>query len=191
MVKSENKKELSFFDYLKSSFQLDLFKSKKINLNSIMLYNFILLVVVSLINVLKTLSNAQSAIQSFIYTLVGLPLLMLLLYSIFYIFLNAFEDKRKPFIESFLVFSAIILPFVIDLHILNWIGTQFVGAISIMIWILILLLYIYLLINLIFNFKNYYSTSGYRVLASIIIVQVLLLFMGTMQYFALAFSNTL
>ncbi len=189
MVKDNN---LSIFSLLKSIYTFDLFKGN-FSMRNLSIYFLINLILISIINFLKYNSSSIlsfSGIEAMIYTIFLLPILFLVFFSIFHTFIVSFEkNTEKSFWKSFLVFSSILLPFILIGHILTTIPLYFVSyLIKQIIFIVLYILIFYTFFNLIFNLKNYYSVSGfvsfssfllsYMVIISIIVVEYLSAIIG-------------
>ena len=54
----------------------------------------------------------------------------IVVFSIFYVFISAFEGKRELYWKSFLVFLTITMPFLLVGHVLSWIMAEFVNTAS-------------------------------------------------------------
>lgn len=166
--------------------------TKKLNHLDLLLYSGILVTVIALVSVGRNLTTGFqtfNAVESFFYTFFGLPILAVIVYALFYLFLNAFESKRKGFFESYLVFLSITLPFLLIVHLLNWLKLILSGTSVLLMNLLIAIIAIYYIVNVILNFKNYYQTSAFRVLASFILVDVMFMFLGMLQYMSYLMLN--
>lgn len=190
MVKSK-KSSLTLLDLPKSVVCMNTFASN-VKSSTLLIYGAIIVLLISVLNVVKGIAdvNPTSVIESFLYTLIGLPLILFVVYLLFIIFLNAFEGKSKDFQHSYLVFSAITLPFILIGHILNWLSVLFTNYVVMLLFSLLLaVLFVYYVFNFVINFKNYYKTTGYRVVSSLIIADIIFIFIGIIQYFATIMSS--
>lgn len=171
------KKELDMFSFVRTLFDFKVLQNE-FSIKSVAIYSLILLIIAV---GLSTLNNSFgyspfTIVQIIFYSLLGIPFILLMLYGLFHVFLNALEEKRKPFWKSYFAFTAISLPFIIIGHFLNLANlTESFGLITFA-NMLIFALFVYFIINLIMNFKNYYSTSGYKVAVSLIFTNM---FFGT------------
>jgi len=142
--------------------------------------------------VIITLSKANltksldSVFKSTIYAVIGIPLVFLLFYILFYIFLNSFENKRKPFLESFLVFLAMIFPFVIIGNLITlFSATNLSTKVIYFLGLLLITNIIYFIINFILSFKNYYNTSSFKIISSLILVEIFVGTIAIVQYLSI------
>lgn len=188
MVKTKkiNKSDDSIFRYLNLFYNLNTFTSigSKLKLG---IFNLVFLFILLIINLIRIdyLSNYVNISISIITIIIGVPIFLLGFYGLFYIFLNAYdENKRKSFFESFLVFSAICLPFFVIGHSIVLL-INLTLDISFMTGILNLFLYIffiYFLTFLVILFKRYYKISAFQIISSIILVNLVVLVLVLLQY---------
>lgn len=186
MVKSKTNKSQTMNMYLKSLYCFSVFKSN-LDLKSLGIYSGLLVLLISIVNLLKSFleNTSYNHLEAFFGTLLGLPIIMFIVFGIFYVVLNAFESKRKGFVESYLVFLSITLPFTLVGHLINWMGSVISqGVIITFLNLALLALIIYYLVNLVLNFKNYYGTSGYRVIVSLSLISMLISFVIMIEYLA-------
>mgnify|MGYP006272588635 FL=1 len=171
-------------NYYKSVFSYDLFKKEQNNL-SLAIYSGILILIISILNLLKgSLEfNNLGGIQSFFYSIIGIVLLSLLSYGLIFIFLCAFEKKNRTFLNSYLTFLSLSLPFLLIGHILNWIrSVMVIDVINFLFGILIVILVIYYVFNLVKHFKIYFNTTGFKLIASFILADIIVLTLAMLQY---------
>ena len=182
----KNKCEMTFF---RSLYSMNAFKS--INTKALLMYNVILIVINLILNLITYYLNplSQYTLSEVIANaILGIPALIFVMFSIFIVLLNAFEDKRKPFWQSALVFLALLMQFsvIYNLTVLinNEIYNYFVNVAT---QLLLLIFGLYYVIFSISNYKNYYGTSWQRVVASLIIVDFAALIVFALLY---SFLNT-
>lgn len=170
MVKS---KTLSLSDLMLSFFKFNIFE-KKISSKLLIIYNLVLLFIISILGILSNNIENYSLISNFtafLYIIFGVPLMLIILFGLYYIFLNAYEIKRKKFYEAYLVFLSILFPFVIIGNLLNIIGKfLLIPEVTLAILLLLGLLSIYFVINFVLHFRNYYKISGFKIVASLLLV---------------------
>lgn len=180
-IDKNHKQKLSFILLIKSLFIFNIFRDNNISKKLLSLYSLGLLILISIISVMGNHIENYSLITDsllILSVLIYFPIFFLCLYGFFYIFLNSFEDKRKPFFESFLVFLAILLPFIFIGNIFNYLGklafNYNYSTIGMILAGLLYLLAIYFNIVFIVNFKEYYNTSYFRIISSLIIIFAIL-----------------
>ncbi len=178
MVKVKKVQNLSLTQMLKVFFSFRVFDSKSISKMLIFVYSLIFLVLNSIISVLiNHIPNfsVESDLSRIGYVILGFPIVILLVFVVFYVILNAFENNHKSFIEGYLVFLAILLPFFTVGNLVNYVGQLLVlnYVLSLIIPIFYMLLIVYLAVMLAGNFKFYYGTSIYRIITTYVISYVL------------------
>ncbi len=195
MVKKTIKKEkeggVTLMQYPMSLYTFDFF-TKKISSHTTLLYGVLLIVALLIINFLKNMlvliPTSMDRILS--VSLIGIPLLIFASFAGFYVVLNAFENNRKSFWQSFLVFLAITMQFIVIGHFLDLLVMLFNNSImTTIISFLLVLLIIYFVVNFVINFKRYYNTSGYRVVVSFIFVNTIIGIFSIVYYFQILLSN--
>jgi len=188
--KSSNSNMLSICNYSKSLIDTKVF-TKKISIKNLVIYSLLYLFLVVIISSIKTIKIDNTSIfSSILYSLFGIPLIFLIFYGLLYIFLNSFENSRKPFMESFLVFFSLIIPFVLIGNFLTLISTFFLfGFFNNFLSILIVINILYLLINATIGFKNYYKTSIFKLITSIILVEIFFGVLALVQYLSILINS--
>lgn len=178
-------KDLTYVNLLSSLFKFDIF-TKKISAKLLIIYNLVLLLIISFLGIISNnLGNYPifSNQKVFFTILFGLPIMVFVFFGIFYIFLNAYEIKRKKFYEVYLVCCSILFPFIVIGNIFNIIGlytlNYFISRICVL---LLILTVIYFLVNFIIHFKNYYNISGYKIAAVLLILFILNLALTAIIY---------
>lgn len=178
-------KTLQLKDYPKSFYKYDLF-TKGVSTKTSAIYILILLATLAIINMIKTLTNYVSIpiSQSLSVSLLGIPFLLFIAYVAFNIVLNAFENNRKPFIESFLVFASMGLQYIVIGHILALIQLFIYNAtLNFVLNSLLWFVMIYFIVTFIINFKNYYKTTWQRVFVSFFLINVIIGVFSIVYYF--------
>jgi len=156
------------------------------------LYSAVFLVLIAVLSYFNNsyINNDFTIFENLIYVILFVPLFLLVLYALFYVFLRSFERNEKNFWESFLVFTSIVFPFFFIGHILGlvvkFISNEFVLNFFV---ILFLLFFVYFIINLILNFKNYYKTSIFKVITSLILVNILIVGLIILLYISYMINN--
>lgn len=185
VAKTNSKSTLQLKDYPKSFYKFDLF-TKGVSVKTSALYILILLATLAVINILKTLSPyvSLSLTSTLTVSLIGIPFLLFVGYGAFNIMLNAFENNRKPFFESLLVFSAMALQYIVIGHLLALIQL-FVSntTVNLILNIILWFVMIYFIVALIINFKNYYKTSWQRVVVSFFFINAIIGVFSIVYYF--------
>lgn len=169
MVKQKNN-SFSWYSPVLSFYNFKVFE-RKMNTGSLLIYFLIGVLILSALAALRSYVDfyyQYSELESFFYTFVLVPLFLLIIYSIFHIFLNSYEKTGKKFWESYLVFSVVLVNFFILANILAIITIAVNSVIfSLISGIIIFAILIYLIIAFIANLKNYNKVSGHRIAASL------------------------
>jgi len=191
MVKKEN---IRFQDLLKIFYKFDIF-TKSINYKVLILYNLVCLVLLGILGILSNNIENYSEYTNvgiFFFGIIGMPILLLLFFVLFYIFFNAFSiNKRKGFFESYLVFLSICCPFILLGNIFNIIGKWSLNYFFVMLSIFLLfVILVYFMISFVLNFKNYANDSSFKVMASIIL-SIIVIFMFTLTNYVLFLVSSL
>ncbi len=177
MVKTDTSKENTLsennlLDLFKSFYDFKIFENKT-KIQNLILYSAIFIFLIILINGIfyTPLNNNFNLISTLISVFLGIPIILFFIYLLFIIFLNAFESKKKSFFEAYLVFISQNLPFWFILTLISRLFSNTINPILLNLFsILILATLIYYGIYFINNYKNYYQTSSWKVLASSLIV---------------------
>ncbi len=169
MVKEKN---LYITDFIKPLWNFKILK-EKYKISELILYNLILLLVATIINTIansKSSSSDLSIVQALISNLLGLPILLLILFTPLFILMKAFTDQNNKWFKTYLEFTAITLPFLIVSYSINLIQlllqSQAIWIISAIIIAIMWLVYFFILSM---NMKNIFNTDIYKPLASLII----------------------
>lgn len=164
----KTKKNQLFENHLKCLWDFDYFSKEKSS-NSLLCYSIILLILLGIVNYLKaTVSyTATTPLQSFFYTLIAVPIILLALAIPTILFITSFEGKGKRFYNSLLVFSTVSLPFFVIGHLLTWVRDLTTGVLQSFISLLVLVLFIELVVILIINLKKHFKTTLSRTITSI------------------------
>jgi len=186
---NKNKSKISLLKLKTSTFNYSLFKSK-IDYKTLLIYIAINLLVVSIINTIrsKTSVSMLPPIQTFFSSFFGMILIGLFIFTLFYVFLSAFEGKIEGFWYSFVIFLTITMPFLVAGHILNWIRETFIGSSSFITSLLIIIM-VYFIFNLIFQMKVHFKTTSLRVLASFMLVDIILGVFAVLEYMSYLLLN--
>jgi hypothetical protein len=190
-IKKEKQEGVSLMDYPKSLYQFDFF-TKNITSHTTLLYGVLLIVLLLVVNFLKSIvSIGITPIDRILsVSLIGIPLLIFTSFAGFYVILNAFENNRKPFWLSFVVFLAIAMQFIVIGHILDLLVMLInVSIFTTLISLLLIFLMVYFVVNFVINYKNYYNTSGYRVVVSFLLVNTVIGIFSMVYYFQILLSN--
>jgi len=191
MVKKEN---MRFQDLLKVFYKFDIF-TKNINYKALVLFDLICLLLLGIMGIVSNnIENysVYSNIGIFFFGLIGMPIMLLLFYGLFFVFLNAFTVKdKKKFFESYLVFLSICCPFILLGNIFNILGKWSLNSSIIMISLLcIFVVLVYFFVSLVLHFKQYVKDSGFKVSASIILT-ILFVFIFTILNYLVFLINSL
>jgi len=165
----------------------------KISEKSMLIYNLIVLLILTIVvvvsNNIENVTN-YSGVQLGIFMFFFVPFLILVLYGMFYVFLNAFESKRKPFLENILVVSTFTIPFMILGNLLTLIdklwGNYYYSLALIYIFFVMFAYYVMLFVR---NIRNYYRTSAYKIITSIMLIVLLFLFLYVIEYLSYLIGN--
>ena len=184
MVKSLNK-STSMLNFFSSIYNVNSF-SKKFNFLSAIVYFAIELVVLALLSALFAfISSPNQVLDQLLVSIIGVPILLFIVYFLFYLFISAFTGESYDFFEGFFVFSIIALHYIIVGNVLtNLTYLVDVGVLLGVLRVLLFLVLIYFVINLVLNLKNYYNSSWQRVVVSFIMVDVIIGLLVVIQYFA-------
>jgi len=179
--------DLSFLNFVKSIFNFKTFSENNLNQKNLLFYILVGFIDVFLIGLLKSVVvNDLNFFELILSLFVILPFSILIFFSIFYIILNAFTDIRKPFFESLFVFISIIIPFIIIGNLLTLIIFSITNILLMnLLSFLIGFLLIYLLINFSLNFKNYYGISIYKIITSLILVEIIIGIVAILEYLSI------
>ena len=185
-VKKTRTSKKSLLDYMNVYYNLNTFKGEnsKLNLIYFNLLNLFFLIIINLFKYNNGDFFTSPYIKDSLYILFGLPLAVLSIYVLFYIFLNSLENKKKPFIESFLVFSGILFSFLVIGNLITFIFL-YVYKIKFLFYFMFILLYIFIAYFLVFStiqFKRYYETSSFKVLTSYILILIIAIFLFMIYY---------
>ncbi len=189
MVKTKN--NVMCYDFIKALWNFKYF-AKKFPVWKLGVYNLILLLIVVALNVLSynEFTSLMSLLGTAVSVFFGTPLLFFAGFLFFAVFLNAFEGKKRGFWESFLVFFGISLPFAVLGHLMSYFSTltsssSVLGVLGVFVMVLLT----YFVVVLIMNFKNYYSTSGWRIVASLILADLVYVSLGVFVYLGYLISQ--
>lgn len=187
MVK--NKKNLSFGELPKTLFNFKVFENN-ITTHSLILYSALLIIISAGINMIKSVQNytAFEAFEAFVITLIGTPIILLVVYSLFYLFLRAFDPQTSSFFDGFLVFVAVTMPFILIGHIVNWIRFTF-ESLTYILGLLLVLFIIYYAVNMVLHMKTFFKTTKIRILVSFLFVDIIFVVVGTAQYLFYLIAN--
>lgn len=172
MAKSKNS-VLAYTDLFKVFYSFRIFENKIISKSLLCVHLVALLLLSGIIAILRNHIDNYSSISDLMMfsTPFILFFLIFLIYVGLYVFLRALEDKGKDFLESFLVFASIILPFMVVGNLLNYLALLFFNDFVIMTATIVVYLYgIYFLVSLVMNFRNYYNVSYYKLIACLVLV---------------------
>lgn len=173
MVKN---KDITIIDLIKTTFNTNII-SKKNQIKSLLIYLAImnlLLIIVTSIKYSYTYS-AFSIPQLLLITVFGLFLILFIFHSLNFIFIKSFTENENKFWHSFLISYSIFIPFIIINTLITTINNLYMNIISIII-------IVYSIINLILNLKKYYSTTYYKIIASIILTNLIFLMISIINY---------
>lgn len=172
-------KKIGFSELLKLPFGFNVFKEKNYEIckKSAIIYVISLILISAIILGLHSLipQSQESFITNFFGALIMIPIIILIFYSLFYVLLNAYENKSKNYLEGLLIFTSSIMPFFLDAYILSLIeGFIFSYSISTLINLIILAIMIYMLVNLTINYKNYANSTYPRIISSLLIANLMI-----------------
>ena len=189
MVKAKNK-ELNMFDFVKSMYNTKIL-TRKFKTFALASYCAVLLLVLTTLSlVFVNLKGIGTLSDQLLVSLLGVPLLLLAVYVLFYLFISAFEDKSQTFWKGFFVFSSILLHYIIIGNLLTNLTYIFFSPTLIsFLGVLLGMIIIYFIFNLILNLKNYYKTSWQRILVSFLLVDIIFAVLITLQYFTMILSS--
>lgn len=174
-------KHESFFSPIHSIFNPQTLQ-KKFKVSSLFLLSFLLLVLLSAITPLTT-QIIDSYPALFISTLVGIPLLLIALYSVLFVFISAFEGKTPKYWTGFFLFLIYTFVFIIISNLLNLlniaIGTQNASQVVSLLSVILVIIYLGVLCR---NLKSYFKTTYPRVFSSLLIVSIALMILVYLQY---------
>lgn len=188
MVKAKNS-DLSYFDFTKSLLNQNTF-SKKFKTKTAMIYSLVILLLFTIFNIITSLGTSTLISNQFISSVIGVPVFILIVFTLFYLFLSAFETKIKHFWRSYIVFSIVALHYIFIGNILRFIvESTYNSTITLIVSSLLVLLIIYFIINLTLSLKNYFKTTWQRIFVSFILVDILLGVLIIVQYFSMLISQ--
>ena len=184
MVVKSKRKELRIFDFFKSLYNMKIFASK-FKTSNLIVYCLVLLGVFTIVNIIIALNAYVSVIEQILLGVIGVPIVLFIVYFLFYLFLVAFNRKSYHFWEGYLVFFVVSMHFII---LGNFIASYIMDvvystAVLGFLRILMLALGVYYVVNLIINLKNYYKTMWQKVLASFILVKLIFMIIIVTLYF--------
>lgn len=159
---------IKLFNFFKSSQGL----SNKVSTTS-KIFTFLSIIVgIALVTGFRSSLDYQSVLSPFFQVLIGIPILWMVFYGIYYIFQSAFESKSSiKFWDSYLQIGIPILTGIFVMHFFNVL--QYLSQnmyINYLFALLNSIIIIYLLSMFIVNIKNYFSTSYSKVFASLLLV---------------------
>ncbi|MDA3854755.1 MAG: hypothetical protein PF569_00750 [Candidatus Woesearchaeota archaeon] len=184
MGKIKKVSNLEFLDLFKVFFSTKVFEDKKISLKFLIGVFFTVQFILGIISILKNLIPNYSLYSNsfkFFSVFLAWSIIYLILFTLFYLFLNTFEDNRKLYFESFFVSMMLLLPFVLIGSLFDYIGLLSLNPLVLIVASsFFLVLGIYFIVMFLLNFKNYYKTTFSRVFTSLILmislVMILFLF---------------
>lgn len=183
--KESSPKSLGFKDLFLSLFKFDTFK-QKIEMKNLLIYNFILLFILTIIMFFSNRLTNYSIFDNFtiaLYGFIGVSLLLFLIFGIFYIFINAYEIEKKSFFESLMIFFALILPFIVITNFLNLISDYFlIETLTSIILLINFCLLIYFGFIFVKSYSKYYNANNYKILSSLILTFILNLLVLVISY---------
>ncbi len=139
---------------------------------NILKFNFIMItfiaIVAVLINKIPNYSDYSSLFVIF-SILLGLPLIIGLFFSVFYVIINAFEKTNRTFLNSLNIFIAITLPLILTLDIIKLLTgytlNNILYSLSSYLVVFLVLYYIFFSVNFM---KKYFSVDYFKLFASYI-----------------------
>lgn len=189
MVKNKD----SIFSYLKVFYNFKIF-SKDIEIKKAIIYCLIYLFLISIFSYIKNSFITKSifnGLESLILSFFGVILMILVVYSLIFLFINSYDKTKRKFFEGFLVFSLISLPFLVIGHLINIIILYtYYNLIITILSIFITILWLYLVIVLIINLKNFYNISIFKIIASLLFTFIFLSIIIILWYLTYLISLT-
>ena len=188
------RKNLNLFDFLKVIYKFDLFEKSFSNLE-LSIFGFIMLFLVSVINVLinKYSLNGFSMETSFFYSFIGFPIVVFFIFLLFFIFVKSYDERLngKKFGTSLLVFFSVSMYFYVIEYLLVFLREIFVSSsfLFFIISITVFLFAIYYLYSIVRILMNYFKTSSYRVISSLIFTYLTVLTFALLDYLAYLIGN--
>lgn len=180
-----SQKSLGFKDLFLSLFKFDTF-NQKIEIKKLLIYNLILLSLLTIIMFFSNRLTNYSIYDNFtiaIYGFIGVSLLLFLGFGIFYIFINAYEIKKKPFFESLMIFFALVLPFIVVSNFLNLLSSYFLlEAFTTLVLLIIVSITIYFGFLFVLTYSKYYQANPYKIVSSILLCMILNLLILIVSY---------
>ncbi len=127
---------------------------------------------IAIITAIRSYLEYSQVIANTLQILIGMPILWLIFYSLYYVFQNAFESKTKvSFWNSYFAIGIPVLTGTLAIHVINLL--QYVSGniyINYLFALINIVLLIYLLVMFVGNMKHYFNTTYPKVLASLILV---------------------
>ncbi|MEC8339367.1 MAG: hypothetical protein VXZ40_01980, partial [Nanoarchaeota archaeon] len=127
---------------------------------------------IAIITAIRSYLEYSQVIANTLQILIGMPILWLIFYSLYYVFQNAFQEKAKiPFWNSYIAIGIPVLTGTLTIHVINLLqyisGSPYINYLFALINIVLI---IYLLVMFVGNMKHYFNTTYPKVLASLILV---------------------
>lgn len=170
MGKIKKVSNLRFLDLLKVFFSVRVFEDKKISVKFLIVVFFTVQFFLGIVSILKNLIPNYSLYSNsfkFFSVFFVWPMIYLVLFTIFYLFLNAFENNKKSYFESFFVSIIMIVPFVLIGSLFDYIGLLSFNVLVLAIArSFFIILTIYFIVMFLLNFVNYYKSTFSKVFTS-------------------------
>ena len=185
------KNKVNVCNYAKSLYKFNAFK-EKISMKYLGIYLVLFLISLTIVSLIGNyITNDFKLLELLVVNLFGVPFSFFIFFNFFYVILNALEGKRKPYLESYLVFLATILPFTfigaIFTIILNLVKNSLV--LLNLTYILIFIVYGFLFFSFIMNLRTYFQTSSFKLLTTIFLITIFVSILVLFQFVTLIIDN--
>lgn len=172
----------------KSIFKINEFFISKSSLNenysfkSLIYYFISLIIFIGIINGIKAEINYLDPYSDIFTTISGMPLIYLILFSFFYVFISSFQDNhKKSFWRTYLIIGIPLLTLISTMMVINIIQILLNSTSSnLLLGLLNFILVIYFTIMFILNSKNYFKSNHSKIITSILLTIIINLILVTL-----------
>lgn len=164
--------------------------TKPFDYPTLLIYNALFIFLVAILSGFKAIIDGDSFIFNVTSVFVALPSLIIILFSIIYLFISAFQSHKKSFIHATLVFSSYIIPLIAIGHTINLFESAIYSTSILSIFNSILLAILgYAIILSIKNSKAYFQIRYSTSIASIVLTSTVFLTLSLIYYIILLIQN--
>jgi len=170
MATSKNKKENIITLLFSNSLQ-----EKNVQIIQILQIYVFGLILTAIFSTLKASLYNQKIWETFFSVFIALPLLLLILFTLIHIFLEAFSNSKIKFWKSYFLFSIVLMVEIVIGNFFNLLQAYFENEkLNYLLGIIIILLIVFIGILLSRKLKTYYKASYAQIIATYVLTTLTL-----------------